>query len=270
MDVTFLFLDESVVLGTAWLTGVFVPAECHAHVRDCVIRIAQAALAAAGHEFLRPTELHGVSMLRGIPGATNEHRLKVFNDVADLVNQKQLQIVSIGHSQSRSVRKTLAERHMDPGDKMYYLNFGELVDVLDLSPESLILPVFDGGARPAGSKKELRVDHFAYETFIRGVYETHWHRVASEKKPVGPLSYKPNLCNLGEPTFSDSSRSPLLQLVDVVGYMLIAAQHTDSASPSDFKTEIAGAGKRIEKQLVYRREISTNFVAPVESTPTAT
>ena len=80
---------------TAWLTGVFVPAEQYTDVRDAMLQVSVDALRRAGmdHPCL---ELHGVKMLRTVSGATDEHRLEVFEQVVRLVNKERLPVLSAG------------------------------------------------------------------------------------------------------------------------------------------------------------------------------
>jgi hypothetical protein len=101
MEVTFLFMDESVNLDVAWLTGVLVPAEQYADVRDAFIRIARDVLVEAGHEHPWPTELHGVDLLREVRGVTDEHRFSVFERAVDLVNTERLEILRVGHVEAQ-------------------------------------------------------------------------------------------------------------------------------------------------------------------------
>ena len=261
MNVTFLFLDESVDLDTAWLTGVFVPAEQYADVRDAFIRIIRETLTEAGHEHPHPTELHGAAMLIDIPGITDEHRIKVFEKVVMLVNEAGLEVISVGHVHAEETRRHFRDMLMDPGDKLYYLNFNEMVDAMYLPDDSLVLPVFDGVPRQRQTTKRepQPVDRFAYDAFMLGSQITHWFRIAAEAKPTPWVRHKTNLRNLAEPTFSDSSRSPLLQLADVVGYLLGVPDRLEQKEPSLWKAAVASVTHKIDRTRVHRRLITTHF-----------
>ncbi len=262
MDVVFLYLDESVDLDSAWLTGLLVPASQYPDVRDGVIRIARKALLAAGASAVAPIELHGVDMLKGVAGATDEHRLQVFSKVVELVNRYRLEVVSVGHVEKKRVRESFQNLHMDPGDKLHRLNFQELVDILHLPPDVLVVPVFDGipGRPPTGGMEP--VDRFAYEAFLLGGSITHWNRVMLEERPVGGLSHKENLRNLMEPVFSDSARSPILQLADIIGYLLGVAERVKQVQGSAWKVQLANVAGRIDKQLLHRRSVTLSFQGP--------
>lgn len=289
MDVTFLFLDESVDLDTAWLTGLFVPAKQYASVRDAVIRITQETLIAAGHNHLGPVDLHGVDLLRGVPGVTDDHRLRLLARMVTLVNRGHIDILSVGHMEATKVRRNLKRTNMDPGEKFYSFNLNEMVDVLHLRPDGLIIPVFDGvpgrvkdaqhgceGIKlktspkkhqhpmkgPAGKPmKQQPVDPFAYDSFIDGARITQWNRVGAEKKPVALVRYKKNLRNLVEPTFSDGKKSPLLQLSDIVGYLLGVRDRFDQeGARSEWKARVADVARKIDSDLVHRRPVHMMFM----------
>ncbi len=264
MDVTFLFLDESVDLDTAWLTGVFVPAEQYADVRDAVLRIAQEALIEAGHEHPAAVELHAVDLLRDVGGVTDDHRFKVFEKIVALVNAERLEIVRVGHSGAKKIREHFTKANMDPGDKLYSHNFREVVEALRLPEEGLVFPVFDGvPPQQQALRRNLQpVDRHAYDAFMFGGHITQWGRVASEAKPVPWVEYKTNLRNLGEPAFSDSARSPLLQLADMVGYLLCVADRVARAEHSEWKARIARIARKIDPGLVYRRSIMMHINGP--------
>jgi hypothetical protein len=260
MDTTFLFLDESVDFNTAWLTGVFVPAEQCADVRDAVIRIARDVLIEAGNEYPHPTELHGADLLRSTSGITDEHRFWVFDKVVALVNQAQLEVISVGHSNADETRRNLQRTNMDAGDKLYCYNFYEMVHALQVPHQVLVQPVFAGVPRQQiGRKSHQPVDEFAHQAFLRGGFVTHWYRIAAEIKPVSWVHYKTNLRNFAEPVFSDAAQAPLLQLADVVGYLLGVVERTKRDPCSAWKTRVASIGSRLDRRLVHRRSINMHF-----------
>jgi hypothetical protein len=193
VDVVFLFLDESVDSDHAWLTGLMVPASRYPDVRDAFVKIARDALTAAGQTLSAPIELHGVDLLRSVPGATNEHRLDVFSKVVGLVNRERLACLSFGHAQAKSTRRKFARLHLDFGEKLHNLNFHEFVDFLPLSADTLVVPVFDGVGRSATRKTTVRVESSVYDTFLLGGAVTHWNRIGEELHPTGLIRHKPYL-----------------------------------------------------------------------------
>ncbi|MFZ2873402.1 MAG: DUF3800 domain-containing protein [Phycisphaerales bacterium] len=86
-------------------------------------------------------------------------------------------------------------------------------------------------------------DHYARvrDAFLVGAYLSHWYRVAFPKSE----RYVPNFHNLVEPTFSDSAKSPLLQLADVVGYLLHVEDFVNTKRSEGFKREEARPSKAI-------------------------
>jgi hypothetical protein len=137
-----------------------------------------------------------------------------------------------------------------------------MVDALELPQDALILPVFDGVPGQAsanqGRGKGAPVDRVAHQAFLFGGRVTHWNRIFAELSP-SPLRYKTNLRNLGEPTFADSAESPLLQLVDVIGYLLHVIDRVGRHPASQFKLNVAGVARKLDKTLVHRRVVKINF-----------
>lgn len=259
VDVVFLFMDESLDSDHAWLTGLMVPASQYPDVRDAFVRIAREALTAAGQTPTAPIELHGVDLLRNVPGATDEHRLDVFSKVVGLVNRERLACLSFGHAQARSTRRNFARLHLEFGEKLHNLNFHEIVDFLPLSADTLVVPVFDVVGRSAARKTTVRVESSVYDTFLLGGSVTHWNRIGEELHPSGVVQHKTNLRNLTEPTLSDSARSPLLQLTDIVGYLLGVAERCEHSQASHWKREVADVASGLDSELVYRRSVLMRF-----------
>ena len=263
METMLLFLDESVDLDTAWLTGIFVPTSLYPEVRDGVVRIAREALVAAGHNTSTPVELHGVEMLKSIAGATDQIKLGVFSQAVALVNRHQLEVLSIGHVEAKAMRQNLRRILMDPGDKLHNQNLQEMVNVLALPHDVVVLPIFDGvpGRAPA-STKLAPVDRFAYDAFLLGGSITQWNRVACEERPIPAISFKPNLRNLAEPVFADSARSPVLQLADIIGYLLGSAERALRQPSSDWKSNLAAVAHELDPYLVRRQSVRWIFQGP--------
>jgi hypothetical protein len=262
MGVVFLYLDESVDLDVASLTGLLVPALQGPRVRDAVIRVARQALISAGQPASGPVELHGVDMLRDVPGVSDEIRLDVFARAIDIVNRERLQIVSVGHSSAGAVRKGYQKIVSDPGDKLYYPNFQELVESLHLLPDMLIVPVFDGVPGRASSGAQAPVNQLAYEAFLLGGAITHWNRISLEDRPAGWVGHREHLRNLMEPVFSDSAQSPLLQLADIIGYLLGVVERVQQAPSTAWKRRLADIARGIDPRLVHRRSVTVHFEGP--------
>jgi hypothetical protein len=263
VEVDFLFLDESISRDTAWLTGVFVGAGQYPDVRDAMIRIARAVLMAMGRSAAAPIELHGVAMLSEFPEATDEHRLRVFSEVVSLVNRAQLEVLSVGHVDKDNVRRNYSDIDRDPGDKLYGQNLFELVEALQLHEDALLIPVFDGvPGRALNGKKQSPVDRFAHAAFLLGGNVTQWNRIVFEDKPNPIVHHKPNLRNFMEPLFADSAGSPLLQLADIVGYLLDATDREDLGTASEWKSRVASVARQIDPRLVNRRLLSIKFDGP--------
>ena len=128
-----------------------------------------------------------------------------------------------------------------------------------MSADTLVVPVFDGVGRAATRKTTVRVESSVYDTFLLGGAVTHWNRIGEELHPTGIIRHKANLRNLIEPTISDSARSPLLQLTDIVGYLLGVVERAKHAEASPWKREVADVVSGLDPELVYRRSVLMRF-----------
>lgn len=259
MNVTFLFLDESrsTHLDSAALTGVFIPAEHYARVRDAVIRVSVDVQHPPPGSAPAPLELHGVTMLNDMNGVTNEDRYLAFKKIVEIVNREQLEVLSIVYSGVKDIQSHFDRFNMPPGDKLYHLNFDAMFDEIRLSADGLLVPVFDGVPGENEDGRQQPVDRTAYQTFLLGAYVSHWYRVAH---PL-PERYVPNFHNLVEPTFSDSAKSPLLQLADVVGYLLHVEDYVNTKRSEEFKLEVARIASKLDRTIVRRVPCSMRFAA---------
>jgi hypothetical protein len=257
MDVVFLFLDESCPSDsdTAWLTGVAVGAERYAPVRDAMLEISIDVQRQAGNAHPSPIELHAVDLLRDVSGATDAHRLAVFRSAVDLVNAEQLEVISVGYSGAKQIRSELAKLQMPEGDKLYGLNFNAMFGAIRVQHDALLVPVFDGVPGANSKGKQQPVDASAHAAFLTGVHHSHHYRLLYN----APDRYLPNFRNVAEPTFADSARSPLLQLADLVGYLLTVLHPSSGKERSEFKAAIAEIAGKLDAGLVARVENTITF-----------
>lgn len=263
MDVIFLFLDESCAEDAAWLTGVAVPAERYAAIRDAMLQVSVDAQRKAGIAHPYPYELHAVDLLRDLPEASDERRLAVFSRTVDLVNAEQLEVISVGYSGGRQIRGELDKLQMPEGDKLYGLNFNAVFGAIRIPPDGLLLPVFDGVPGANAKGRQQPVDASAHGAFLQGVHHSHHYRVAHN----APGIYAQNFRNVAEPTFSDSARSPLLQLADLVGYLLAARDLPPGKQPSAFKASIVAIARTLNTPFIRRIEHTMGFSHVVSASP---
>lgn len=245
MNVTFLFLDES-----------RSTAERYARVRDAVIRISVDVQHPAAGSAPVPLELHGVTMLNAMVGVTDDDRFLAFNKIVEIVNGEQLEVLSIVHSGVKDIQAHFDGFNMPPGDKLYHWNLDAMFDEIRLPEGGLVVPVFDGIPGQGDDGRQQPANRSAYETFLVGAYLSHWYRVAFPK----PERYVPNFHNLVEPTFSDSAKSPLLQLADVVGYLLHVEDFVNTKRSEGFKREVARIAATLDRAIVRRVPSSMTFL----------
>jgi hypothetical protein len=130
-----------------------------------------------------------------------------------------------------------------------------MFDLVRLPPDTLIFPVFDGVPGKNKTGKQQPVDQSAYEAFITGVHHSHYYRVAKS----APQCYLPNFRNVVDPTFFDSARAPLLQLADVVSYLLGVLDSVQQREPTAFKARLGAVAAKLDRSIVHRIAHSMKF-----------
>jgi hypothetical protein len=136
--------------------------------------------------------------------------------------------------------------------------------------ETLVVPVMDGV--PASSaKKPPAID----PSLIRGFAVTvRWiHHMRQHALVKNSLSIR-NAENLAEPLFGDSSHATLLQLADVVSYLLLQIDKDDLKTPStdsQFRKSVVSHGRVLNRDQLSlwrgRMEVNAPASARVRSGP---
>lgn len=205
-------------LDLAALTAVLVPLEKYNIVRDAMCRIVWDIVDSNEHQVPVPVELHASDLLRG---RSDTVRLSVFSAVAEIVRSNRLSIYRSTYLNSRELSDIFE------GDaKLYGLNFFNIQMWLEKHlADRLVVPVMDGipSQRPNG-KKAPRIDGQLIRAFAHNVRYTH--HIRQSKTRAQMLSIQ-NLENLCEPLFADSAHSTLIQLVDIISYMLLQTEKAD-------------------------------------------
>lgn len=229
MATAFLFLDECEYKGMdlAALTGVLIPADSYVSVRDTMCRLVVEALPSRPNVIPAPVELHGRALLNEVEHLHGDRidsvRLSVLQRVVDLVSDNKLQICRVAYLNRSEIS---AKMPIDP--KLYGITFFGLQTWLqNVMVDTLVIPVMDGV--PDTGKMDLprkapKVDPVLIRAFAGNVRGTHHFRqypVSAENLPIE------NAHNLGEPIFGDSAHSVLLQLVDLVSYLLLQRERAE-------------------------------------------
>jgi hypothetical protein len=254
-NVTFAFFDESVSEGLdiASLTATLVPAEKYADVRDRVARLAESAVQSLHPAIGQGHELHGVAMLKDDPDATDDDRFRVFETMVEIVNSERLEIISIGYTNWSDLKLL---REMD--DKLHGLNFHNIAFALQpLLAEGLLVPIVDGlpGGildRTGGPGRPQRIEPQIFRAFIASVHSTHRIRVGLEDRGAGDVISIKGYRNLVEPTFTDSASSPLIQLADVVSYLLTMVDTAERRPCTGFKGRLVEIAGKLDPTLVKK------------------
>ena len=156
--------------------------------------------------------------------------------IVDLVNEFQLKIFRIAYYKF-SVKKFTP---LDP--KLHGLNFFGLTQMIQHELESkFIIPVIDG-LDEHGSK------HFNnYSKSLSTIRCTH---ISKENISVQ------NAHNLSEPVFASSQYYTLIQLVDMISYLLQKLDNADNEkNTSDFKKNVQNIARNIDPKLLVNHLI---------------
>jgi hypothetical protein len=249
----FLFLDEcsSEKLDLAALTGVLVELDSYVIVRDAMCQLVVDIQAPEPHTWCAPIELHGRSLLQSMStqgtSFTDEHRLAVFSGVVRIVNENNLRVFRVAYLNRKEIAQSIKA---DPN--LYSLNFFGIQTVLQQTlATTLVLPVMDG--IPSCLPNATKAPRFdpqlirAFASSVRSIHHMRRHARLAESLSIE------NAYNLAEPVFADSSHSTLLQLVDLVSYLLhqIEREELESAPKKGFRAAVLAIAKQFDPALLH-------------------
>lgn len=251
-SMAFLFLDESMdeSLDLASLTGLLVPLSAYGSVRDAMCKLVWDVIGPPPNTVPAPIELHGRKLLPEFDNLPQERadvlRLEVMRRAVSIVNDHALKITRVCYLNRTEIAGLLKT---DP--KLYGVNFFGILSGLQEDMETiLILPIMDGVPDSTGSKKAPRIDRSLIRAFAQMVRSIHHLRQSDAVKNA--LSIR-NAHNLAEPLFGDSAHSTLLQLVDLVSYLLLQLDR-DELEPipqnCNFKRSLIDLAKNVDAQLL--------------------
>jgi hypothetical protein len=249
----FLFLDECsyAPLDLSALTGVLVPLDKYIALRDGMCKIVVDALADVPDTISQPIELHGNDLLSELtdlePGEHDRRRLEVLRESAALVNKNRLKLFRVGYlNRSEIVQFLKVDRDL------HGLNFlGIEAALAKTLSESLVFPVMDGIPRSSPDTKAPKINPALIRAFAAHIRFTHHLR--QYPYTARSLSIE-NVTNLAEPAFGDSTHSVMLQLVDLISWLLLQLErekYAPSAETSDYKKQILAIAKGIDPALVH-------------------
>lgn len=233
---TFLYsMDESDSpdTGILSLTGVLVPTDQYqaicAEIYDFFARRIPGPENAV---HTRPPELHGSAMLRDCDWATDDERVGAFELIAGLVNTLGLRVNRVGYTRT-SVGLFLCG---DP--KLLVLNYYNLWSMAgDDLRDAFVVPVMDGLDQKAADMLSAH-GRSVTSMLARGLAD--WVS----------LPFPERFC---EPFFASSRHSPLIQVADVVSYMLHTLDHREQP-PSSFRARVQEVARSLDPTLI-RNEV---------------
>lgn len=229
MNTAFLFLDECMYeqLDLAALTGVLVPADRYAAVRDAMCRLAVDVQPSPPNVIPGVIEFHARALLNDVERLHGDRidsvRLSVLHRVVDLLSEHQLSVCRVTYLNGKEIATLMP---LDP--KLYGITFlGIQTWLQEVMADTLVIPVMDGVSATGGMEVPRRapqVEPMLIRAFAGTVRSTHHLRQFS--RVADSLSIA-NAHNLGEPVFADSAHSVLLQLVDLVSHMLLQRERAE-------------------------------------------
>jgi hypothetical protein len=231
MKAAFYAIDESDSreTGVISMTGVLVPFEKYQQVCGTLIQFV-ASLIPGTSLHLNPPELHGACLLKEQEWATDEQRIACFRMIVDLVNEQRLVVKRAGYFR-HSVKTLLAH---DP--KLVGLGFSNMRWMIQRElVEYFIVPIVDGLDELVGTR-------------LSASGQSVTALVALGRGPMVSIQPPENMC---EPLFTTSKHSVLIQLADMVSYLLhtLDFDRTDH-KVSAFKGAVQDEARRLNGELV--------------------
>jgi hypothetical protein len=204
MDTAFALIDESscVETDTFSMTAVLMETRHYHALRELFHKFVSGLHPTASNAInLHPHSLHGCNLLRGdgFEWVTDEMRISCFHFACAMIRDFNLPVYRWGLGWNNQKRRF-------PCDASFLRSMLFLRILLMFEHQlehNFIIPVIDG----------LNAD--MWKGVSGSVQATH--SIATTARPICGIKSVENLC---EPLFAPSSFSPLIQLVDLVSYML--------------------------------------------------
>lgn len=247
-SMAFLFLDECFYepLDLAALTGVLVPLESYVAVRDALCGLVVEVLRAPPNAIPAVVEIHARELLAGLSDRTPEEldreRLHVLKTIVEIINKHGLHVFRVAYLNRTEIAEVIPA---DP--KLYGLNFFGIQSILqDVMQETIILPIMDGIPGCATTAKHPpRIDPQLIRSLSKTIRFAHHCRQYDYARDS--ISIR-NTGRLAEPVFADSEHSVLLQLTDLVSYLLLQIER-EELQPDDTPSEYRKAALQQAHQL---------------------
>jgi hypothetical protein len=252
-SLAFLFLDEAMDehLDLVALIGVLVDQQKYRDVRDAMCKLVWDITEPPPNTVTMPVELHGsrlLSELNELPAEElDRKRVDVFRRCVEIVNAHELSLIRNCYL-NRSEISDLLRRH-DPA--LYSLNFHGVMSLIHAHMENnLVIPVMDGIPGSSSAKKAPRINPVLIRAFAETARSLHHARQLDVIKDCLTI---PNAHNLVEPVFADSAHSVMLQLADLISYLLLQRDRHELETPvnlTPFKEMVLEEARRIRPERI--------------------
>jgi hypothetical protein len=216
MRTELLFVDDTdagATTGALALTGVLVDVSRYDAVRTDFCTMKRQLFPDPPNTVnTSPPEYHGSALFKGVPEATDDHRVRAHRDMVTLCNRHELDVVRCGYWNGRELDQT------SPGVAITLCWFGLLDMLQDRLADRTIIPVMD-----QCKEKTAR-------SISGSMKNTDILRTAMPDRHF--LSRRNTENVLGEVFYADSAMSVFVQVADMLGYMLHARDCVERQSPA--------------------------------------
>ncbi len=242
MKTELLFVDDSdatATTGVLALTGILVDVAQYDTVRTAFYRSVQDLFPCGPNEIdMGPPEYHGSDLFKKVPDATDAHRVQAHRDVVELCNRFELDILRVGYSNAVAI-----DRFASPGCAATMCWVGMVEMLQDRLEGGAIIPIMDrckdrAAASISGSMRNATLLRMARPDAMT------WRNTENI---------------LGEVFYADSTFSPLVQIADMIGYMLHACDCVARSIATDYKRSIAGARTELKDARIRDSVLAMTF-----------
>lgn len=235
MNTSFLFLDESYCEQTtiSSVTGILVPIEKYAAIRNGFYSKMRDVLSIPSTEVARIPDLHGCDFLRE---ESDEVKFAAFRAIVNLIRENKIDIFRVGYYITRHI-----ERMFRYDNRLHALSFlGILWSLSSQLEKTYIIPVMDG------------LDTEVAKRFSGGFRGIDQLRAMGLSGAIS-IAHSENI--LGEVFYAKREYSICEQITDVVAYLRSCSDYQrEKIETTEFKQNLIEISKGLEESLI-REEI---------------
>lgn len=239
----FIYLDECKDIehtNIISLTGVLICSNAYQLLRKGFYEILGNYIQPeSGTINLNPPEIHGSDLLPLI--SDDDEKLRVLREIAELIINVQVRVYRVGYYAKESLISTFG----GIDEVLSLCLFGIKVQCQSEYANNMLMPVMDSVNLPV------------YNAFSRSIKSLDIMRSASISNSSLSLQNTGNLCEMH---FADSKHSALIQIADIVSYLLHAHDYERCGlHQTSFKKKIITISKLIAPSVMKNEVIDMNI-----------